>query len=347
VPPAAPFDLRPLGWDDEWAELLATTEPGATPARVLRHQGAGLVVGTADGVRSLMFTRRLTPEPTVGDWVALRDDEVVSILPRRSLLRRRAAHGEGEQSLAANVDTVLLVCGLDRPVKDGRIQRGTAIAHDAGAAPVVVLTKAGRSSVSVDPDAVAAELRTTHPGVPVLVTSVKEGVGLDELRTVIADGTVTMLGESGAGTSGIVNALRGEEVAAIGDVRGGDSKGRHTTTSRELHLLASGGVLIDTPGIRSVGLVTETDAVAETFDDVDELAEQCRFSDCQHDGQPGCALAAAVEAGEVAAERVAAWQRLHAEADAAARRSSPPEQHRYERRFGREVKDALKRKDRS
>jgi ribosome biogenesis GTPase len=347
VPSAAPFDLRPLGWDDQWADLLAATQPGATPARVLRHHGAGLVVGAADGVHSLMFTRRLTPEPTVGDWVALLDDEVVSVLPRRSLLRRRAAHGEGEQSLAANVDTVLLVCGLDRPVKDGRIQRGTAIAHDAGAAPVVVLTKAERASVAVDPDAIAAELRATHPGVPVLVTSVKEGIGLDELRAVIAAGTVTMLGESGAGKSSIVNALLGEEVAAIADVRGGDSKGRHTTTSRELHRLASGGVLIDTPGIRAVGLVTETDAVAETFDDVDEIAEECRFSDCQHDGQPGCALAAAMASGELTPERVAAWQRLHAEADAVVRRSSPPEQRRHERRFGRDVKDALKRKGRS
>jgi ribosome biogenesis GTPase len=293
-----------------------------------------------------MLTLRLTPEPSVGDWVAFADGEVRAVLPRRSLLRRRAAHGEGQQALAANVDTVLLVCGLDRPVKDGRIQRGTTIAHDAGAKPVVVLTKASRSTVRVDAAAAAEEVRAAHPGVPVIVTSVKEGEGLDALRTVIGEGTVTLLGESGAGKSSIVNALLGTDEVATGDVRERDSKGRHTTTSRELHLLPSGGVLIDTPGIRAVGLVTEPEAVAETFSDVDEVAELCRFSDCQHDGQPGCALADALAAGELSAERVEAWRHLHAEADDASRRVSESEQRRQERQSGRSPKDAPRRKGR-
>jgi ribosome biogenesis GTPase len=348
VPPTAHDDrLTRLGWDHRWAEELAAVRPGAEPARVTQHHGAGLVLALAEGERQLMFTQRLSPEPTVGDWVAVDGDEVVAVLPRRSLLRRRAAHGEGEQALAANVDVVLLVCGLDRPVKDGRIQRGTAIAHDAGAVPVVVLTKAARGTVTIDADGVAGEVRAAHPGVEVLLTSVKEGVGLDDLRRVVGAGTVTLLGESGAGKSSIVNALLGDAVAAVGDVREGDAKGRHTTTGREMHLLDGGGVLIDTPGIRAVGLVTDTDAVAETFTDVDEVAASCRFADCQHDGQPGCALGAAVEAGELSPERVAAWQRLHAEADAAARRASPHEQRRHERRSGRAVKDAQRRKGRS
>jgi ribosome biogenesis GTPase len=293
-----------------------------------------------------MLTQRLVPEPAVGDWVVVEGGEVVDVLPRRSLLRRRAAHGEGEQALAANVDAVLLVCGLDRPVKDGRIQRGTAIAHDAGAEPVVVLTKADRPSVDVDAEQVAEELRRTHPGVAVVVTSVMEGRGVPELRDLVHDRTVTLLGESGAGKSSIVNALLDEDVAAIGDVRRGDAKGRHTTTSRELHLLPAGGVLIDTPGIRAVGLVTETEAVAETFAEVDELAEQCRFADCQHDGQPGCAIEMALESGELSTERVDAWRRLHAEAEAASRRADTVEQRRHERRFGRMVKDAQRRKNR-
>jgi ribosome biogenesis GTPase len=144
-----------------------------------------------------------------------------------------------------------------------------------------------------------------------------------------------------------VNALVGDDVVATGDVRTGDAKGRHTTTNRELHLLPGGGVLIDTPGIRAVGLVAETEAVAETFSDVDEYAEMCRFADCQHDGQPGCAIAEAIEAGELIPARVESWRQLHDEAAAASRRASAADQRRHERRFGRVVKDAQKRKGRS
>jgi ribosome biogenesis GTPase len=234
-----------------------------------------------------MLTLRLEPPPTVGDWVALKNDEIIAVLPRRSLLRRRNAHGDGEQQLAANIDKVLLVCGLDRPVKDGRIQRGTAISRDAGAEPVVVLTKASRNGdIDVDPQQAANEVRAAHPGIDVIVTSVKEGIGIEEIRSIIGHDTVTLLGESGAGKSSIVNALLGDDVVTIGDVRESDSKGRHTTTTRELHLLPGGGVLIDSPGIRAVGLVADTDGVAETFVDVDEIASTCRFADCQHEGQP-------------------------------------------------------------
>ncbi|HEY6532657.1 MAG TPA: ribosome small subunit-dependent GTPase A [Acidimicrobiales bacterium] len=337
--------LGPLGWDEEWARELMAVDPDAEPARVLQHHGAGLVLGLVDGVRHLMFTRRLVPEPTVGDWVAVTGDEVVAVLPRRSLLRRRGAQESGEQQLAANVDRLLLVCGLDRPVKDGRIQRGTAIAHDAGAEPVVVLTKSAGPD-AVDPEQAAAEVRAGNPGVAVVVTSVKEGVGLRELQDLIAGRSVALLGESGAGKSSIVNALLGSEVVLTGEVREGDSKGRHTTTTRELHLLPGDGVLIDTPGIREVGLVTETDAVEETFPEIAEAAETCRFSDCAHEAEPGCAINAGIEAGELDPTRVARWKSLREEVEAAARRSSAVEQRRYERQFGRMVKDAQRRKGR-
>jgi len=321
--------LRSVGWDTDWERALLELHPGARPGRVLLHHGVALVLAVPTGIETIMLTQRLRPAPTVGDWVAVVADEAVAVLPRRSLLRRRTAHGDGEQQLAANVDMVLLVCGLDRPVKDGRIQRGTAIAHDAGARPVVVLTKASRpgDSVVVDPAAAADEVRQAHPGVEVVITSVKEGEGLDELRELIGSRTVTLLGESGAGKSSIVNALLDADVVATGDVRIGDSKGRHTTTSRELHLLPHGGVLIDTPGIRAVGLVTDTDAVAETFTDVDELAATCRFADCQHAGQPGCAIDAGLAAGEITQERVEAWRRLRdeaAESSASRPRWTPP-----------------------
>lgn len=325
--------LIPLGWDPGWAKTLAATVHGAEPGRVLQHHGVALVLALPDRTETIMLTLRLEPQPTVGDWIALKNGEAVAVLPRRSLLRRRNAHGDGEQQLAANIDKVLLVCGLDRPVKDGRIQRGTAISRDAGAEPVVVLTKASRDSDEVvDPQRAADEVRAAHPGIDVIVTSVKEGIGIDELRSVIGNDTVTLLGESGAGKSSIVNALIGDDVAQTGDVREGDSKGRHTTTTRELHLLPGGGVLIDTPGIRAVGLVADNDGVAETFADVDEIASTCRFADCQHEGQPGCAVAAALADGTLLAERVDAWRRLEAETDASEpvtpRSSAPPRRSR-------------------
>jgi ribosome biogenesis GTPase len=332
--------LVPLGWDERWASVLESSEPGALPGRVLQHHGAGLVVALPGGTETIMLTKRLDPEPTVGDWVAVVDNEAIAVLDRRSLLRRRSAHGDKEQQLAANVDTVLLVCGLDRPVKDGRIQRGTTIARDAGARPVVILTKAAIGDADSDPEQAAADVRIAHPGIDVIVTSVNEGQGLDELRSLIGTDTVTLLGESGAGKSSIVNALLGSEIVPIGSVRKGDSKGRHTTTGRELHLLPSGGVLIDTPGIRAVGLVAEDDAVAETFSDVDEVAAMCRFADCQHDGQPGCAIAQALESGELLTGRVEGWRRLREESEAIAQRATLAEQRRTDRDFSKMKKEA-------
>ena len=328
------FDsLVPLGWDPGWAKTLAATVQGAEPGRVLQHHGVALVLALPDRTETVMLTLRLDPQPTVGDWIALKNGEAVAVLPRRSLLRRRNAHGDGEQQLAANIDKVLLVCGLDRPVKDGRIQRGTAISRDAGAEPVVVLTKASRDSEEVvDPQRAADEVRAAHPGIDVIITSVKEGIGINELRSIIGTDTVTLLGESGAGKSSIVNALIGDNVAETGDVREGDSKGRHTTTTRELHLLPGGGVLIDTPGIRAVGLVADNEGVAETFADVDEIASTCRFADCQHEGQPGCAVAAALADGTLNAERVESWRRLEAETEGGesttTRSSAPPRRSR-------------------
>ncbi len=339
--------LTPLGWDDGWEAELQAIASAAEPARVLQHHGAGLVLGLADETRTVMFTRRLDPEPTVGDWVAVLDDEVLAVLPRRSLLRRRATHGDGEQQLAANVDRLLIVCGLDRPVKDGRIQRGTAIAHDAGAEPVVVLTKSGSDAALLDPAEATAEVQAGNPGIVVVATSVEEGVGVEELRRLVSGRTVALLGESGAGKSSIVNALVGTKAAQTGAVRHGDSKGRHTTTTRELHQLDDAGVLIDSPGIREVGLVGETEAVEETFAEVAEVAETCRFSDCAHESEPGCALRAALEAGELDPARVNRWKELRAETEAAQILARPDEARKAGKRFARMAKEAQRRKGRS
>jgi ribosome biogenesis GTPase len=310
---------------------------------VVRHDGAGLVVATDDGIVAVPLVRRLDPAPTVGDWIELDADEPVAVLPRASLLSRRAADGEIEQALAANVDVVLLVCGLDRPVKAGRIHRAATLAWDAGAIPVVVLTKAALA----DEVATVRELvGDENPGLDILVTSVREGVGLDELRALVHDRTVTMLGESGAGKSSLLNALSGEERAATGAVRRGDAKGRHTTTTRELHVLPGGGVLIDSPGIRAVGLWADPDAVDATFADIDDVAVDCRFRDCAHEREPGCAVQAAVVAGTLAPARLEAWRSLRREAEAAALRAQPHEQRRRGKQFARVTKDAQRRKGR-
>jgi ribosome biogenesis GTPase len=312
------FDsLVAYGWDDRWAEPLRDVSPEAVPGRVIRHHGTAVVVATPDGIVTAPLVARLDPAPTVGDWVALVDREPVAVLPRTSLLRRRAALRDEEQVLAANVDAVLLVCGLDRPLKAGRIQRGAALASEAGAEPIIVLTKA---SLADDPQGAAAELTAANPGLQVVVTSAREDVGLDVLRDLIRDRTVVLLGESGAGKSSIVNALLGEDIVEVGKVRAGDAKGRHTTTTRFLHLLPSGGTLIDSPGIRSIGLWGDTEeAVVDTFADVTDVADQCRFTDCRHDSEPGCAVKEAIADGSLTRERLAAWRALEEEASSGRR----------------------------
>lgn len=342
--------LAALGWSDRWLALFTTAveDRGGAPARpgrVVRHDGVALLVADQEGTTSRPVLGSVEPAPVVGDWVVVDEASgaVVAVLERTSLLRRQDPDGATEQPLVANLDVLLVICGLDRPVKDGRIQRSAALAWDAGATPVVVLTKA---DLVTDEEAagVADAVRAANPGLDVLVTSATERSGLDELRTLAAGRTIVLLGESGAGKSTLTNALVGDDVAAVGEVRRGDAKGRHTTTRRELHVLPTGGVLIDTPGIRSVGLWVDPDAVAATFDDIEELAEGCRFRDCAHAGEPGCAVAAAVEAGELAPERWEAWQALRKEAEAAALRADARARHQAERRFGRIAREAQRHK---
>ncbi len=315
------FDaLIPYGWSDRWTALVAEHPATFEPARVVRHDGVALQVATTGGLRSAPMSQRLEPAPAVGDWIVLDGDHPAAVLPRSSLLSRRSAMGDTEQVLAANVDLVLLVCGLDRPVKDGRIQRGAALAWDAGAVPVVVLTKA--ATVAGDlPQRAAQQIRDDHPGIEVLVSSAKEGEGIRELEREMARRTSVLIGESGAGKSSLVNALVGDEVAAVGRVRAGDAKGRHTTTNRNLHLVPGGGTVIDTPGIRSIGLRVDPDAVDAAFAEIDDLADGCRFVDCAHDTEPGCAVRRAITDGQLDPGRLDDWRHLRREVAAAGRRS--------------------------
>lgn len=307
--------LASIGWGPHWAALLAQHGEAVEAARVVRHDGVAVQVRADDGERTVKL-RRGVDAVTVGDWLAVDGEQVVALLDRSSLLRRRAAGGDDHQLLAANIDLVLLVCGLDRRIVAGRVQRGVALARDAGAHPLLVLTKADLHSSSTE---VARTTAEQHPGLEVIVTSSTLGTGIDELRTRLTGATSVLLGESGAGKSHLVNALLDAEAALVGAVRAGDSKGRHTTTNRQMHNLPGGGVIIDSPGIREVGLAGDEGSVAATFADIDEVAEECRFSDCSHVRDPGCAIALAVAAGDITQARVDAYLELRAEAAAASR----------------------------
>ena len=335
-----PTDLTAIGYGDRWSALLAEHGPAAEPGRVMRHDGVAVQVRTPTGDRSVKL-RRGVDAVTVGDWLALDGELVLGLLDRASLLRRRAAGGDDVQLLAANVDLVLLACGLDRPVTAGRIQRGEALAWDAGAHPVLVLTKA---DLAPDRDAILAQVDGDHPGLERFLTSSTTGEGIDELRGRLAGATSVLLGESGAGKSRLVNAILDDEAAVVGAVRTGDSKGRHTTTNRQLHLLLTGGVLIDSPGIREVGLAGDEESVDATFADIEDLATTCHFTDCTHEGEPGCAVALAVAAGDLAQDRVDAYADLRREAASAARRADEHERRTYERKFTKAVKAHVKSK---
>ncbi len=340
--------LTSYGWTSARAEQLPA---GTTAARVIRHDGSALLAITGDGPRSLRATPWLDPMPTVGDWLAIHepadgdDARIDRVLARTSLLRRMTADGSGEQALAANIDVVLIACGMDRPIKAGRIHRAAAQAWDAGANPVLLLTKAGApGAAEVD----LPRLELEHPGLQVLVTSAREELGLDEVRALVAGRTAVLIGESGAGKSTLTNALLGHAEAAIGAVREGDAKGRHTTTARHLHLVPGpgGGAIIDTPGIRSVGLFTEAESVDAVFVEIQQLAESCRFGDCAHLSEPGCAVLAARDSGELPAVRYDSWRRLQREVANAAMRSAPHELRKHAKRFSRAAKEgsAIKRR---
>ncbi len=307
---------------------LHTALPGTPPtsdlptgtvlARLVRVDRSAYDVVTADGPRRLPS---LPPpeQATVGDWLAVTDDAVAAVLPRTSLLVRGASSGTSRsQPLAANVDAVLICASLVAHLPVRRIERLLTLAWESGATPVVVLTKA---DLHPDSDAVAEQLRTHAPGCEVVTVSAATGDVSALLPYVAPGSTLVLLGASGAGKSTVVNALAGATVMAIGDVRDVDGKGRHTTTHRELVVLPSGAVVIDTPGLRGVALAGSEEGLSRAFADLEELASACRFADCGHAGERGCAVQASLDAGDLPAERMDSWRRLQRELAWQARRS--------------------------
>jgi ribosome biogenesis GTPase / thiamine phosphate phosphatase len=307
------FDLRELGWNDELAENI---EPGQVPGRVAAAHRAAFDVWTEAGsVRSRLPGRLLHEglDVGVGDWVALADGLIRSVLPRRSaIVRNSPERTTSAQTLAANVDVAFVVSSLGPDLEPRRIERYLVTIWESGASPEIVLTKADRLD---DPWPLAAEIETVAVGVPVHVVSAVTGQGCDALRARIPAGTTSvLLGSSGVGKSTLVNRWLGDEVMATRETREDDDEGRHTTTHRQLLELPGGGLVIDTPGLRELQLWDVGAAALDaTFADVEELAADCRFGDCSHVHEPGCAVLAALETGELPRERFDSWRKLQRE----------------------------------
>jgi ribosome biogenesis GTPase len=309
--------LPALGWDSSWDDARAHVDP----TRVLNAARVTLQGRDAwrvhDGVREVVVgvrgrLRSSGDLPVAGDWVLLGGDAVVEhVLPRRTaLLRKEAGRRTVEQVVAANVD-VVLVCAPAHSVNVRRLERELTLVWESGARPVVALTK---SDLADDVGATLDELRVGAVGADVVAVSSYDGDGLLEVRALVPDGvTLAVIGPSGAGKSTLVNALVGREVLATTPVRESDARGVHTTSARHLVPLPGGGLVLDTPGMREVSLWADEDALAEAFSDVEEFAADCRFSDCTHRTEPGCAVLAAVDAGLLDDERLGSWRRLQRE----------------------------------
>lgn len=316
-----------LGWDDAWHRTAALdpAPDGAVPGRVVRS-GRGrcdVLVAADDGLAHLAaawspgLERAVAVDPVAvpaaGDWVVLArvagaDARVERVLPRRTaVVRAQVAHGSSQaQVLAANADVVAVVEGMAPDVDLARVERLLALAWSSGAEPCVVLTKA---DVPAEPDVLVAEVAEAAPGAVVLAVSALTGTGLEPLRERLRSGaTIALVGASGAGKSTLLNALVGDEVMTTRALRT-DGKGRHTTVTRELHLVAGGGAVIDTPGLRTIGLAGE-EALEDVFAEIEELARRCRFGDCEHRTEPGCAVLAAVEDGTLPQRRLDSHRKL-------------------------------------
>jgi len=279
--------------------------------------------------------------PVVGDVVVLSGISVQSVLPRKSALVRRDPGADKPQLIAANVDLALIVEPLDRPVRRSRLERMMAVARSGGVAPVIALSK---MDLCQDPFSEAEAVREAlGPEVKVLALSAVSGGGMDALRALLAPGVVAaLLGPSGAGKSTLLNALLGEARLEVGEVRDWDHKGRHTTTRRELVELPSGAKVVDGPGMRELGLwAAGGDALDAVFDDVAELAGECRFRDCAHQDEPGCAVREAVVTGDLSGDRLDHYHRLQRE-----QTRGSPERRRLERLLGKASRDASRDKRR-
>ncbi len=331
--------ISSYGWSDALHDSFKSyADQGLAPARVIVQRRGLYRIVTDAGEAEAKISGRLAHEaveggyPVTGDWVAVEADPtgglamIHAVLPRASVFTRRAA-GEsgGVQVVAANIDTVFVAASLNADLNPRRLERYLAMAHDSGAQPVIVLTKADACE---DIAGLLAEVKSVAGAVPVLAISARTGEGLPALAAWMAPGkTAVLLGSSGVGKSTLVNALAGTEKMVTREIRAGDARGRHTTTHRELVLLPSGALILDTPGMRELGLWDAEAGLEAAFADfraeIEALAVDCKFSDCAHNAEPGCAVRAALEDGRLDQERWASFAKLRGELAHEVRKEDP------------------------
>lgn len=308
--PKQPLNLPQLGWNNLFQQQLTLEElEHSRVARVVEHHRSGYKLLSEDGEKTLAIHKSL-PMMTVGDWLLLdKQGGFERLLDRQSLFARKAAGSKvAEQLIAANVSTLFIVCALNDDFNLSRIERYLATSNEAEVEPIIVLTKA---DLVTDAEEKRQQVQQLDPLLMVEMLNALDGEQYTSLSSWCKSGsTVAFMGSSGVGKSTLVNGLLGESVQLTRGIRESDSKGRHTTTGRSMHFLPSGGVLIDTPGMRELQLFDCADGVAETFSDIEALAEKCRFSDCQHDSEPGCAVINAIETGQLEQRRLNNYLKL-------------------------------------
>lgn len=352
--------LQQLGWSDEFANKTAELEqPKGSVARLTCVQRNFFTVNNGEDewlctpAGKLMYNEN-GMYPVTGDWVLVDDTVVTGIIPRKNILSRGESGARGgknvsvnrEQPIAANLDTIFIVCGLDRDYNLRRLERYLTLIYNCGLTPVVVLTKA---DLHEEPENFLTEVESIAFGVDVVLTSMQDKRGKHELEEYLRGGqTAAMIGSSGAGKSTLANMLYGEDIQLTRTISDSVGKGRHTTTSRELVCMPQGGMLMDNPGIREIAFHESGDGIENTFSDIQELAVLCRFSDCTHANEPGCEVLHAVKTGELPVKRLENFHKMKREMDyISARQKKSANRVEKERRkdISLMIKDMKKKKE--